>query len=120
MAEANQARGEFEATIGDVDLILVPSFRRISKAEGVLGRSLVQVTHELASGLGMPVLEMVGVIDALAKDPKPKREDLGAVIVKVGFVGVIPTIQEIIDRVVFGETGEDEEGKAEEGESSNE
>ena len=119
MAEPNEVRGEFSVVLDDVELVLVPSFRRIQKAEGVLGRSLVRAAGELSDGLGLTVVEMVGVIEALLREPKLKRDELGEMIVKVGFVGVVPVLQEIFDRAVFGKEG-DTEGNAEKGESSKE
>ena len=117
MAGENQVRGEFTVTIGDVELVLIPSHRRIGKAEALLGRPLVRVAGELSDGHGMMIVEITGVIDIFARDPKPKREDLGDLIAEVGFVGVMPVLQEIIDRIVFGEGG-DSEGNVEEGGSS--
>jgi len=119
MAEPNEARGEFKATILETELILVPSFKRIKQVETVLGRSLVQVAGELVAGIGLTVTELVVSLDILAKEPKPNRDEIGDLVVRAGYAKTVPAVQELINRVVFGEKGDDDdEGNVPEGSSS--
>lgn len=109
MAEPNKERGEFLAVIGELELVMEPSLGRIKKVEAILGRPIVQVAGELIAGIGVTIAQLVAVIEVLAMDPKPKGDKIGRAVVKAGYVKSIVPLQDLIDYVLMGEAGDEEE-----------
>ena len=113
MTEANEIRGEMKCTIGDQEFVLVPTFRRIAKLESALGRPLIQLAGDIARTQNLSFTDAVTIVDVMAREPKLKTDEIGALIVRLGLQSVVPLITEFLDRVLTG--GAPAEGNPEAG-----
>ncbi len=118
MTKPNEERGEFLAVLGEMELVMEPSLGKIKRVEAILGRPLIQVAGELIAGIGVTIAQLISVIDALAKDPKPKIDKIGKAVVKTGYVKSIEPLQDLIDYVLMGEGGGEEDSDDEDDEES--
>lgn len=115
---ANGVRGEMTCQLAGTELVLVPSFRRIAKVETALGRSLVEISNELARGRGMSFTELVTFIDIVAREPKPSREDIGDTLARHGLKAGLKVLSVFLERMLLGEDAADGAGGNDEGSSS--
>ena len=102
MVEVNLVRGEVAVSLGDLELVLVPSFDRVARVEAALGRSLVQAAQEIGDGRGLTAKELVGVLDILARSPKPDREKIADAVVAAGIFTALGAVQPLFLRVLLG------------------
>lgn len=106
----NKTRGEFKHTIGGVEFTFVPSFRRIAKLEGALGRSLIQIGRQLEDQ-GMTVMDLAVMVNTLASEPEKTVDEIGTLILKSGAPSTFRVLAEVLDVVLGGtERGGDDEG----------
>jgi len=101
MAE-NGARGEVRIEVGDHEILLVPSFENLKRTEAILGRSLVQVSNELAAGMGLTVVETVAAIRELMKSPKMGKDRLAELVIKHGVSSFAHAIGKVCAAVILG------------------
>lgn len=106
MSVPNAARGEFVFKLGDHELVMVPSYKNISKIEAALGRSLLTPT--------IPTLrEYVLIIDGLAKKPKPDADDMGDLLMAQGLKTATPVVSSLIESLANGNNAGGDEGNGE-------
>ena len=112
-ATANTERGEVECHLGDVMLILEPSFDRIVAAERALGegRSLLDVAQSIIGHKCPPMIEVASLLHAFARDPRPKGSlhGIGRLLARHGIGPALEPILLITKRVTEGETKDEEE-----------
>lgn len=108
----NKVRGEMVVRVGDAELTLVPSFRRIAKLEAALGKSLLQVANSMATN-GVTFTDVVLILDTMAQTPKPSQDELGNLVVRHGLVSTVPALQDFFMRVLTGGSDEGNESAVE-------
>jgi hypothetical protein len=108
MAAANRVRGEVAISIGGTEFILVPSFDRLSKVEAALGKSLIGFIQDLSVVRDMTLTDLAGVVEILAREPKLKHEQIGALIVREGAMSILPQVVKVLTRGITG--GDDDDG----------
>lgn len=108
----NSIRGEIEVKIGDLNLVLVPEFKKIRKVEHAIGKSFVQLAVDFSQKkFDLTLDQYVAVLFILASEPKPSVDKIGDSLMRYGFEHAIAPIAEIAS-LVFNGNNTDEEGKA--------
>ncbi len=112
---ANKVRGEKVVSIGGTDFVLVPSFKRLAKVEAAIGMSIVQFISEARENMPARagLVELAGIVQLLAREPKLEAEKIGEKVVTEGAVKVLLEIVKVISIALTGEDADDEDGDAE-------
>ena len=111
MTQENAIRGEMLCTVGDQDFHLVPTFKRIARLEAALGKSVVSMAAQLATGQGITITEITLIIDIMSRDPKPDRDGIGQIVLDNGLVGVMPLLQRFFEQILNGSPQDHDPGK---------
>lgn len=104
---ANTVRGEMLVKIGDTELKLVPTFRRIAKLEAALGRSLLQVAQSMGTA-GVTFQDVVTILDTMSVSPKPSTDEIGNLVVSGGLTATVPALHTFFEHVLTGGGGDEE------------
>ena len=99
---ANEARGEASVRVGDVALVLRPSFGALVAAEGELGPLFALVARAAEGRLSLG--EVVALFwHCLRERPDGlTREGLGEAVVEQGLAAVMPALRVLLGQVVAG------------------
>lgn len=99
---ANEQRGEITKKLGGLEITVVPTFARISRAEAALGQSCLTIASSMAQGQGLTTLEMAVFIEALSK-PRLKRDAIGEAIIKAGSAKAMEIVGLVCERILVGD-----------------
>lgn len=114
MLSLNAERGEKLVKIGEIELVLEPSFERIAKCESSLGLSLVQLVGEYSANKRMSFLEIATTIKCFVKDSDPKAvtvQQLGtAIATNGGLLSATKILTDFLSEILLGKKVPDSEG----------
>lgn len=101
-AVANTRRGEISGMIDDLEVVLVPTFERISRAEGALGKSCYAIANSMGNGSGLTVLETAVFLEQLTK-PRLERKEIGNAIMSGGLTEAMILVGLVCEKVLMGD-----------------
>lgn len=103
----NSARGEFTIEIGDLEVIICPSYARRVKAESALGRTIQGGIFALQSE-GIRIDEQANFLHQLSL-PRVKVESIGEALARAGTLKSTEIMGNVLTRLAKGDEDDDSE-----------
>lgn len=95
-------RGAVTKTIGDLEITLLPTFTRISRAEQALKKSCMKILDDMGTGDSLSMLELAVFFESLSK-PKLKRDVIGDALMGTGYKQGMELLAEVLNKVLVGD-----------------